>query len=179
MNHSQRGKERFVVTHYWSDPRNKKGNDKIRIHCQKVTTNRIERVWRDLKRHIKCTREYYNIKGEFISRLDDYIYSFVYYYNRQKNLPYNRRFEKFLTDIRDLYTCHPMLCGRLIAIEKIQKELCQTRVLAPDAFKPIEDSDDNDSDEETVYNDQIDMGDGIVFDQSFDEELDKLESNIL
>ena len=78
VNHSKRGPGRFVEHHYWFNPNQEADDTKIKLLHQKTTTNRIERVWRELKKHIRCNREYFNLKEEFISRLDEYIDSFVY-----------------------------------------------------------------------------------------------------
>jgi len=51
--------------------------EKIQTETIKITTNKCERMWRELKKHIKCVREYMSCKGEFITRIDEYLSSFV------------------------------------------------------------------------------------------------------
>jgi len=73
-------------------------NDGIEIH---VHTNTIERLWRELKRSIKCVREYTNDKGDLVHWVDTYLHRFSYFHNVLDCLPSDdQRFERFLEDIK-------------------------------------------------------------------------------
>ena len=95
-----------------------------------------------------------------------------YFFNRINSLPYGERFGRFITDISNVYACHPELGGKLIALEKINAQKIEESLKKQrtDAFAPIEsDEEDYGSDEENVY----DIGGGIILDRSFDKEYDQ------